>query len=290
MIVITGPNGNVGLELVRSMQGRNVPWRVAAHNVEKTLAQFGPDLPAVRFDYGDRSTWPAVLEGIDTLFLLFPLPHPRTARAWMVPFVEAAAAAGCRHIVYVSVPGADRLSFVPHHTVEQAISESGVGFTILRAAYFFQNLTRELSTHYIDIRDHDEIFIPAKNAKTTFIDSRDVAELAATILTDPAPHRNESYLLSGPEAIDFYRVAEVMTEELGRPIRYTNPSFPRFWARMFRRGVAWDVVSFMTIVYMLTRFGKNRPVTDTLPRLLGRPATDVRGFVHAYKERWERDG
>ena len=60
----------------------------------------------------------------------------------------------------------------------------------------------------------------------------------------------------------------------------------RFWGRMWRRGMPWDVLGFMSIVYFLTRYGKNAPMTDTLPKLLGRPATTMRQFIHDYRERW----
>ena len=76
-------------------------------------------------------------------------------------------------------------------------------------------------------------------------------------------------------------MAEILAEVLGRPIRYAAPSLPAFWLRMARRGVAADVIFFMTIVYTLTRTGRNEPLTDELPRLLGRPGTTMRAFAGA---------
>ena len=63
---------------------------------------------SVRFDFFDRATWAAALDGVESLFLLFPLPGNTAARTALVPFVKAAQDAGCRHVVYVSVFGADR--------------------------------------------------------------------------------------------------------------------------------------------------------------------------------------
>ncbi|MFM2042742.1 MAG: hypothetical protein RLY86_1318 [Pseudomonadota bacterium] len=287
MIVITGPNGNVGTELVRMMAAQTeLPFRIAAHSPDKIRRLYGADVQAVKFDYADRGTWAGVLAGISTLFLLFPLPHPRTARTWMVPFVEAAKAAGVRHIVYVSVPGADTLKMVPHYTVERAIEATGVPYTILRASYFAQNLVRDITTHSVDIAKYGEIFIPAKGGKTSFIDSRDMASVAIDVFRHPDRHANRAYVLTGPEPLDFHQVAAMLTEELGRPVRYADPSMPRFWWRMHRRGVPFDTLFFMTIVYGLTRGGKNAPMTDTLPRLLGRPATGMRQFIRDYRDRF----
>lgn len=286
MILVTGPNGNVGTELVRQLaDAGTLPFRVAAHTPAKLQAIHGDRVAAVKFDYADQATWPAALKGVTCLFLLFPLPHPRTAKQWMVPFVAAAAAAGVRHIIYLTVPGADTTPAVPHHAVEQAIIVSGVPHTFLRAAFFAQNMCRDITTHAVDVALHNEIFVPAGRGKTSFVDSRDVAEVAVNIMADPAPHAGQAYVLTGPEVINYYRVAELFTAELGRPIRYANPSIPHFWWRLWGR-TTWDTLAFMTIVYSLTRFGKNAPFTDTLGRLLGRPPRSMAEFVHDYRDRF----
>jgi len=286
MIVVTGPNGNVGTELVKMLVGQTeLAFRIAAHSPDKIAQLYGPDAPFVKFDYSDRATWAPLLAGATVLFLLFPLPHPRTAREWMVPFVKAAADAGIRHIVYLSVPGADKIPAVPHHAVEKAIVASGVPHTILRAGFFAQNLCRDITTHAVDIAAHNEIYVPAGAGRTTFVDSRDVAEVAVNIMADPALHAGQSYVLTGPEALDYSEVAALFTTELGRPIRYARPSIPAFWWRVGRR-VTWDTLFFMTVVYTLTRFGKNAPTTDTLQQLLGRPARSMAQFIHDYRDRF----
>lgn len=284
MIVITGPNGNVGTELVKMLiADGTMPFRIAANTPAKIEQLYGPDVAKVKFSFADRTTWDATLAGVSTLFLLFPLPHPRTARTWMIPFVEAAKAAGAKHIIYVSVPTAGDTKFVPHYAVERAIEASGVPYTFLRAAYFSQNLIRDITTHAVDIAANDEILIPAGRGKTSFVDSRDVAEVAVAVMRDPPAHAGRAYMLSGPEALDFHQVAAIFTEALGRPISYAEPSFLRFWTTVGKR-VNWDTLLFMTGVYWLTRRGSNMPMSDTLEGLLGRPPRTMRDFAvdHAH--------
>jgi uncharacterized protein YbjT (DUF2867 family) len=290
MLVITGPTGNVGTEVTRALADRgdgSVPYRVAAHDPERIRREFGDHVAVVPFDYDDRSTFPAVLDGVSTLFLLYPVPKPSTVKRWMKPFVDAAVAAGAQHIIYITVPGADRLRFVPHYGVERHIEASGVPYTFLRCSYFAQNLVRLISTHGVDIAEHDEVFIPAGKGAITFIDSRDVAEVVLDIVADPAPHKNVTHLLTGPERLDFAAVASILTDVLGRPITYAKPGMPSFWRRLKRRGVTWDTIAFMTGVYTLTRFDKNDPQSGELPELLGRPATKFRTFAEDYKWRWD---
>ncbi|MCB1677057.1 MAG: NmrA family NAD(P)-binding protein [Halioglobus sp.] len=288
MLVITGPNGNVGTELVRAVLRQPVlPHRIASRHPQKLREQFGPRANCQMFDFDDRKTWAATLRGADTVFLLFPLPHPKAVRTRMLPFIDACAGAGVEHIIYVSVPAAEKHRVVPHHGVEMALRKSGIDYTILQASYFCQNMCRDISSHGVDIAVHNEIFIPAGSGRTSFIDSRDVAEVALAVAHNPASHRNRRYVLTGPQALDFYQVAQLFSEVLGRPIRYVNPTPYAFWQRLKKRGVTWDTLFFMSIVYSLTRYGKNALLTGELEPLLGRPPTTMRQFIEDYRERWE---
>lgn len=289
MIVLTGPTGNVGAEVVRLTAETADPdsYRIAAHDPARLRAVHGADLPAVTFDYDDRATWEAVLDGVDTLFLLFPLPSPTAVNTRMKPFIDAAVRAGCRHIVYVSVPGADRIPFVPHYQVERHLERCGASFTILRCGFFMQNLCRRFSTHGVDITEHAEIFVPAGSGWTTFVDSRDVAEVVRNALRSPEHYHDQAYVLTGPQRLDYAAAARILTEELDRPVRYTKPSPARFWRRMRRRGLTRDTVGFMTIVYTLTRFGRHELRSEDLAWLLGREPTTFRRWARDYRTTFE---
>ncbi|WP_197503439.1 NmrA family NAD(P)-binding protein [Mycobacterium sp. E740] len=258
VLLITGPSGNVGHELVERMRAQppGVDWRIASRHPERLRQRVGEAAEVCRFDFFDRSTWTATLRDVDTMFLLFPLPGNRAARNAVIPFVAAAEAAGCRHVVYVSVFGADRAKFIPHYKVEQALMASSMTSTLLRCSFFMQNLHRSISTHGTDIVERGELFIPAGRGRTSFIDARDAADVAALALTDPAAHRDAVYHLTGPAALTMDQVAAELTAALGRPVTYTRPGLIRFAARLRRRGVGWDTIGFMAAVYTLTRLGQ----------------------------------
>ena len=219
------------------------------------------------------------LDGVQSLFLLFPLPGNKAARAALVPFVQAAQQAGCRHVVYVSVFGADRARFIPHHTVEKALRESGMTWTVLRCGFFMQNLHRAISTHGIDITEHHELFIPAGRGATAFLDARDAAAVAAAVLDDPDRHRNVVHHLSGPRRWLMTEVADELGAVLGYRVRYTDPNLIAFARRLRGRGVGWDTVGFMAAVYTLTRFGANQQITTDVQSLLGRPPGTLEQFL-----------
>ena len=276
MLVVTGPSGNVGAELVQMLARSDSAraWRVASrHPVQAGGAE------AVHFDFFDRTTWAAALDGVQSLFLLFPLPGNKAARAALVPFVQAAQQAGCRHVVYVSVFGADRARFIPHHTVEKALRESRMAWTVLRCGFFMQNLHRAISTHGIDITEHHELFIPAGRGATAFLDARDAAAVAAAVLDDPDRHRNVVHHLSGPRRWLMTEVADELGAVLGYRVRYTDPNLIAFARRLRGRGVGWDTVGFMAAVYTLTRFGANQQITTDVQSLLGRPPGTLEQFL-----------
>ena len=298
MLLVTGPSGNVGAELVKVLAADPPPdgWRLASRHSPGgwRLASRHPDRPTdiagdpqlCRFDFFERSTWAAALDGVDVMFLLFPLPGNKAAHEALIPFIHAAQRAGCQHVVYVSVFGADRARFIPHYAVEAALRESSMTWTVLRCSFFMQNLHRSLSTHGVDIVEGGELFIPAGRGRTTFIDARDAAEVAAVALTDYPQHRNEVYHLTGPAALSMSEVAESLSVALGYRVTYTDPSVVRFAARLRRRGVGWDAIGFMAAVYTLTRFGRNQPITDEVERILGRPPRTVEQFLGECSWRW----
>ena len=284
MLLITGPSGNVGHELVELLStGPDGDFRVASrqppHPGSGTVS-------TCEMDFFDRSTWEPALAGVDRLFLLFPLPGNRAAREAIIPFIAAAERAGCRHVVYVSVFGADRARIIPHHKVEAALRDSSMTWSVLRCSYFMQNLHRRISTHGDDIVDRGELFVPAGRGRTTFLDARDAAAVAATVLSDPGEHHNTVYELTGPAALTMGDVAAELSEALGYPVRYTHPGLVTFARRLRRRGVTWDTIVFMSAVYSLTRMGLNQPITDDVESLLGRPPRTLTRFLADSEWRW----
>lgn len=118
-------------------------------------------------------------------------------------------------MVYVSVFGADRVRFIPHYKVEVALMVSSMSWTLLRCSFFMQNLHRSISTHGTDIVESGELFIPAGQGRTSFIDARDAADVAALALTDPAAHRNAIYHLTGRAPLTMDQVVATLTAALG---------------------------------------------------------------------------
>jgi uncharacterized protein YbjT (DUF2867 family) len=101
MILVTGPNGNVGTELVRMLiaDGR-LPFRIAANTPSKIEALYGPNAPKVRFSFADKGTWDAALDGVSTVFLLFPLPPAGNLNDLQAPAFKARISTNIRQATH----------------------------------------------------------------------------------------------------------------------------------------------------------------------------------------------
>jgi len=149
----------------------------------------------------------------------------------VIPFLEALERAGASRVVFLSVFGAGTLKFLPHASVERWLADHNLAYTSIRAGYFMQNLS---TIHREDVVHHHEVFVPAGAGQLAMVDCRDVAAVALRALTQPE-HTGATYELTGPESVDFSRVASIFTEVLGRPIAYRAPSLWGFAKRWRKR-------------------------------------------------------
>jgi uncharacterized protein YbjT (DUF2867 family) len=198
--------------------------------------------------------------------------------------IEYVVAAGVERIVFLSLLGAEKNRFVPHAKVESLLHATPVAVTLLRAGFFMQNLS---TTHCNEIRNEDAIFVPAGMGKTAFIHARDIAAVAAKALTEPG-HEGKSYELTGNVAYDYAEVAAMMTEVLGRPISYEDPSLPRFAWRMWRSGQPLAYTAVVSAIYTTTRFGAASTITPDTEDVLQRAPISLHQFVQESAAVWQK--
>lgn len=282
-ILVTGALGNVGGEVVKQLQAEALPVRAADLDARAIQARFGDGVEATRFDFSDPETYPAVLAGVKRMFLMRP-PHISNVKRDMFPFLQAAQAAGVEQVVFLSLIGVEHNQRIPHYKIETYLRNSSVAYTFLRASFFMQNLS---GTHREEIRNDDMIYLPVGRGKTSFIDVRDIAVVASKALSEPG-HENIAYDLTGPEALDYYQVAEIMSRVLDRKITYRDPSLPSFVWTSLRRGVPLGMTLVMSYLYTQTRRGMSNTVTDTVAKLLGRNPVSLEQFVTDYQHVWRK--
>lgn len=270
-LLVTGSTGTVGLPLVRTLLRAGAPVRAAARHPPSGIEAVQP----VRFDFTDPTTFDAAFTGVEVMFLVRPPALARPDRD-LIPALRHAAALGLRHVVFLSVQGAERLPLLPHARIERWLRGSGLGWTFLRASFFDQNL---LTVHGDQIRQRGELVLPAGRGRTAFVDAEDVADVAAHALLQPDRHRDRAYTVTGAEALSYGEVAGIMTAVLGRPIRYTQPGLLAYALRSRRLGLPPAMVAVTAVVYTTARLGLAARLSNDTGRILGRSPTSVAEFV-----------
>ena len=280
-ILVIGALGNIGTEVVRQILARGGKVRAADMDVNKLRERIGEAVEAVRFDFTDPSTFEETFTDVKRMFYMRP-PHITNIQRDMAPSMDAAKRVGVTHVVFLSLIGIENTTYVPHYKVETYLKAINMQTTFLRCSFFMQNLN---TTHRREIKERNEIFVPVGKAKTAFIDARDIGAVAAVTLLEDG-HAGMNYDLTGSQRLDYWEVASIMSEILGRRITYRNPNPLHFLIETMRRGTPFMFALVMTGLYTSTRFGMAEPITDEVERLSGHKPITFKQYVMEYRDTW----
>ena len=266
MILVTGASGNAGGAVLKEVLKTNRPVK-AMYRSPEDGAKTPEGVGAVIADFGDKPSLGRALEGVDAVYLVCsPVRELVELEGNMV---DACQAAGVRHVVLNSALGAGdyRKSFPSwHRRVEDKLSTSGLDYTILRPNSFMQNI---LTYYASSIRTEGAFYAAMGNARTSFIDVRDVAAVAARTLTSPG-HAGKTYELNGPEALTYREVAERITQASGRKVQYVDiPVAQQKQAMLDQRLPDWLATALLDLQAYYTG-GKGGEVDDVISTILGR--------------------
>ena len=219
MILITGASGLSGGVVLAAARAAGLPV-TALYRARTDAAAAPAGVPHVIADFADRAALATALAGIETVYLVCA-PIPQLVEL-ETNVIEAAQAAGVRHVLLNSALGAGRWhkSYPAWHTrVEQTLHASGIAYTIIRPNGFMQNFV----TYNGDtIRAQNAFYGAAGEAKMSLIDVRDIGEAAAAILANPAAHAGRIYELNGPEPLSNADAAALISAAVGRTVNYED--------------------------------------------------------------------
>ncbi|MGH4140304.1 SDR family oxidoreductase [Clostridium sp.] len=279
-ILLTGITGNVGSAVVDYLKSINRDFLAGVRNIKKSIEQ-DDSMEYVNFDFQDIDTYETALNGVKKVFLVRP-PQLTDVNGIFKPFIQKCKEVGVEQIVFLSLLGAEKNPFPPHHKIEKVILESEIPYTFIRPSFFMQNLS---TTHAEDIKLRDDLFIPSGKAKISFIDTRDIGEIIGRTLSEKG-HENKAYTITGSEAITYFQVAESMTRILGRKITYSNPPLFKFRNEMIVRGIKREFATVMMILYLTTKLGMANHVSSTAEVLLKRKPRTIDVFIKDHIEVW----
>lgn len=280
MIIVLGATGTIGRELVRLLSERGRSVRALSRHPEEEAAL--PGVTWVAADLADRTSLPAVFEGAERLFLL--TGNTADMVRLQKNAIRAAQQAGVAHVVKLSALGASDHSTsvigLWHYNGERELMASGLAWTILRPHHFMQNLLDQRAS----IAAAGIVRSPSGEGKIPFIDTRDIAAVAAEVLTG-AGHEGTTYTLTGPEARSYREATALLSEALGRPLKYVAETDDEAWTRLRLAGQPpWLAAALLAIAGYQRAGGPTEARTDDVERITGRPPRTLRQFCHDYAE------
>jgi len=285
-ILVTAGLGNVGSEVVRACIAQGLAVRVGDRDPKRLEAVF-PDIEGKKLDFLNPTTWPVALEACDQVFLLRP-PPIGDMDATLKPFIDMAYSKGVKHVVFLSVAGADRMKWVPHRKVELHLAAHDRGYTLLRPGFFAQNLG---DAYARDIVEDGRLYVPAAQGRVAFLDVCDAGAVAARVFAEPSRFRGAALTLTGPAALTFDEVAAILSRALNRSIRYVPASVSGYaWHLRSKRQMPWIQIVIQTILHLGLRRGDAEEVDPTVERLLGRPARGLEDYIAGALATWRAHG
>jgi len=269
---ITGSTGTVGGIVARELSDTGMPLRLLVRDLARA-----PQLEravAVKAVYGEPTD---ALDGVELLFMV-SAAESETRRAEHLAFVDAAAAAGVKHIVYTSFLGASPdATFTlarDHFATEQHIRSSGMNFTFLRDAFYLDFMPSMVGEDGV-MRG------PAGDGRAAIVARADVARTAIRVLENPEAHANQTYNLTGPEALSLTDVAAVITAQTGRQTSFVNETLDEAYAsRASYNAPAWQVDAWVS-TYTAIAAGEQATVSDDIERVTGRVPMTLAEFLGA---------
>jgi uncharacterized protein YbjT (DUF2867 family) len=207
-ILVTGATGKTGSSLVHQLRRAGVAVQAGTRSPKAK--------GDVAFDWRDPATFDAALDGVTAVYLVAPTDTDAPLGP-MTPFLERAAS---RRLVLLSASSLPRGGPMMG-AVHEWLAAHAPDFAVLRPTWFMQNITTQL-LH--GILKEDAIFSATEDGRIPFIDARDIAAVAAAMLTGTLSEPGVAPILTGPQVWSYDDVAEMLSKIRGRPVRHIRLS------------------------------------------------------------------
>ncbi len=274
-IAVTGVTGMLGGRVSRLLAAAGTPQRLICRDPSRA-PRLDRAVPA-RAAYGDGEAARRALRDIGTLFMVSAAESPHRIEEHRT-FVDAAASAGVRHLVYTSFYGAcPDATFTlarDHHATEEYIRQTGIGYTFLR-----DNLYADFLDEMVG--EDSALRGPAGDGRVSAVAQDDIADAAHAVLRDPAAHTGNTYDLTGPEALTLDEIAATITDVTGRKVTYHPETLDEAYESRAGYGAPdWQVAAWVS-TYTAIAAGELDGVSDAIPQLTGHPATSLAQLLAA---------
>jgi len=272
-ILVMGATGEVGGRVLRGLGERGEAATGASRDPGGAASRAGGAW--VELDLERPATFGPALEGVDRLFMV-ARPGDDDPEVTAAPLLDAARAAGLSRVVSLTAIGVDQEPEFGLRRVELLAEASGLEFTHLRPNFFMQIFAAPPLLP--GILATGALRLPTGDARLSYVDTRDIADVAVASLTGEG-HGGRAWTLTGPESLHHDDVARALSEASGTDIRYEALTEAEASAQMADAGLSPARVERLLGFYRRVRAGFAAPVHDDIERVLGRPPRPFAGFA-----------
>jgi uncharacterized protein YbjT (DUF2867 family) len=253
MIVITAPTSNIGSQVLKNVLGHGVPVRVIARDPSRLSSAIRDRVEVVQGSHSDINVLDHAFASAETVFWLVP-PDPKADSVdaayvdFSRPACEAIKTHGVRRLVAVSALGrgtalADNAGLVTASLrMCDLIAKTGVSLRALTLPSFMDNIIRQIEP----IRRQGMFFSPiSADRKLPTCATRDIATVAAKLLLDPSWTGHEDVPVLGPEDLSFNDMARIISDVIGKQVRFQQITFEAYKAGFIERGASEAIAQGM---------------------------------------------
>lgn len=300
-VIISGASGDLGRRVTACLLQQLSASRLIllTRNPATLAAEAGQGATVRKADFDDTAGLSQALQGGDVMLLISTLSIGKRAQQHRNA-IEAAKAAGVKHVVYTSScgiqPQTPSISGQEHYATEQTLQQSGLTFTILRNSWYADITPQLLMPDGIAM---GSLVASTGEGVVAPVAKDDCARVAAAVLADPMRHQNAIYEITGPDLFTFAGIARLCSEASGKPIAYQNVSHAEKQAIFDAMGVNRDYEEGMMnantnawasnemITYeMAIRQGFFSVCSRHVEMITGRPALNLRDVVTLHRSAW----
>lgn len=285
-LLVTGASGHMGSRVVELLLEANVGNIIAASRTPEKLAHFAERGVTIRHaDFDDPEGLVKAFTGVDRLLLISTdtVGAPGVRLQQHVNAVKAADKAGVKHVIYTSLtnPGPDSpVLLAPDHAgTEAALTESNLGWTVLRNNLYTENLIAA-ANQAIKV---GKVFSAAGEGKAAYVTREDCSRAAAGALAANFEGRR-TLDVSGPEALSQNDVAALASKISGQDIGYLPLSAEALIEGMVGGGLPRPIAELLTSFDTAIAEGKMAVVTNVVEELGGKKAISAAEFLAANRD------
>jgi len=273
-ILVVGASGTVGAELNRLLAAQG-------ETVVRATSRSPSGIDQVQLDLVRQVGLEAAFAGVERAFLMSP-PGFVHQDALLAPLIDAARAQRLQKVVLMTAMDANADENAPLRKAERRLEDSGLAFNIVRPNWFMQNF----NTFWLHgIRAAGQIQLPVGTARGSFIDARDIAAVAAQLLTTAAL-ANRDFDLTGPRALNHDEVAAILARVSGKPFVFTDITPEAMLRGLTDAGMSTDYAGFLVTILGYFRAGYAERTTDAVRAVTGRDPRTFEQYAQDHRASW----